>query len=299
MINNQKAAHVALNFVHGIGPKMLETLLERFLHPEAVIAVSIDELCTIPRLTPTIAEGIKDIEIDAIVSELTALEQIGITVHTLEEEDYPQNLRSIPNPPLILFQVGTYHDEDTKSIAIVGTRKPSASGAKLARQLAVGLVERGFTIASGLALGIDTAAHQGTLEARGRTLAVLGSGIQVIHPRRNQGLAEQIRQSGAIFSESKPNARANAGALMSRDRIVSGLALATIAVEASDRSGSMDTANQARKQNRKLFAIDNEHTGNQRLIAEGATAITDITETSLDWIAEATMTVKEAASQNR
>ncbi len=289
MIADKKAAYIALNFVRGVGPKMFEALLSRFIQPEAVVAASIDELCALPRLTPAIAEAIHGIDIDAVVAELTALEQIGIAVHTFDEETYPPNLQLIPNPPPILFQAGEFIGDDTKSIAIVGTRKPSANGVKLARQLAIGLAERGFTIVSGLALGIDISAHQGALEAGGRTLAVLGSGIQVIHPYRNQGLAEQIRHSGAIFSEAKPKAPPTTGALMSRDRIVSGLALATIVVEVSDQSGSMDTANQARKQGRKLFAIDNECTGNQRLVAQGAASITDLTGASLDWIAEVTM----------
>ena len=197
---------------------MFENLLNRFSHPEAVIVESIEELCTIPRLTQKIAESIHAINIDAVAAELAALEEVGITVHTVDEQTYPPNLKSIPNPPSILFQSGKFLTDDTISIAIVGTRKPSATGVKLARELALGLAKRGFTIVSGMALGIDTAAHQGALEAGGRTLAVLGSGIQVIYPRRNQGLAEQIRHSGAVFSELKPNAPPASGTLMSNGR---------------------------------------------------------------------------------
>ena len=299
MINDKKAAYIALNFVRGVGPKLFETLLSRFTHTEAVIAAPIDELCTIPRITPTIAEAIHTVDLDAVVAELTALEQVGITVHTLDEETYPPNLKEIPNSPPILFQLGEYLNEDAKSIAIVGTRRPSAKGTRIAQQLAIGLAKRGLTIVSGLALGIDTAAHQGALEAGGRTLAVLGSGIQVIHPRQNQSLAEQIRLSGAIFSELKPNAPARTGTLMRRDRIVSGLALGTIVVEASDRSGSMDTAHQTRKQGRKLFAVDNESTGNQRLIVEGAASISDTAESMLDWIAERVMEPGAAISSRQ
>lgn len=289
MINDRKAACVALNFVQGIGPKMFENLLNRFSHPEAVIAETIEELCTIPRLTQKIAESIHAINIDAVAAELAALEEVGITVHTVDEQTYPPNLKSIPNPPPILFQSGKFLADDTISIAIVGTRKPSATGVKLARELALGLAKRGFTIVSGMALGIDTATHRGALEAGGRTLAVLGSGIQVIYPRQNQGLAEQIRHSGAVFSELKPNAPPASGTLMSRDRIVSGLSLAVIVVEANERSGSMDTAKQAQKQGRQLFAVDNPSTGNQRLIAQGITSIAEVTESSLNWIAEKTI----------
>ena len=289
MINDKKAAYVALNFVQGIGPKLFEALLSRFVESDSAIAASIDELCAIPRLTPAIAEAIHAIDLDAVVAELTALAQVGITVHTLDEETYPSHLKEIPNPPPILFQAGEFLNDDAKSIAIVGTRKPSTKGTRVGRQLAMGLAKRGLTIVSGLALGIDTAAHQGALEAGGRTLAVLGSGIQVIHPRQNQVLAEQIRRSGAIFSELKPNVPPRTGTLMSRDRLVSGLALGTIVVEASDRSGSMNTAHQTRKQGRKLFAVDNASKGNWQLIAEGAASIPDMTDSTLDWIAEETM----------
>lgn len=265
---------------------MFEALLGRFGLPEAVFDGSVDELCAIPRLTSIIADAVRETDLDAINAELTALEQEGITVHTFDEITYPSNLKSIPTPPPILFELGEFSNADAKAIAIIGTRKPSINGVNTARKLASGFAQRGFTIVSGLALGIDTTAHRSALEARGRTIAVLGSGIKIIHPRQNQNLAEQIRHSGAIFSELKPNAPPKAGTLMSRDRIISGLTLAVIVVEASDRSGSMNTAKQARKQGRRLFTVDNEFTGNQQLIAEGACSIAEITEASLDRIGE-------------
>ena len=310
---NRNTAIVGLTFVKGIGPKMFEKLMARFGYPEEVLTASEDDLCKISHLTPKIAEAIHAIDIEAIEMELMALEEFGITVVTRYDEVYPKNLKAISDPPLVLFQAGDFRDEDSRAVAIVGTRKPSERGQKTATKLSYGLAERGFTIVSGLALGIDTAAHQGALEAgfvlhakaelrakrRGRTIAVLGSGIKIIHPRQNRGLAEQIRQSGAIFSELHPNTRPSRGALMSRDRIISGLSLGTIIVESDVNSGSMDTAKRTKKQGRKLFAVANESKGNRKLINEGAYPIEDITQKSLDQIAESlVMTGIEANFDN-
>jgi DNA processing protein len=286
MSRRQVAALVGLSFVNGIGPKMFETLVNRFDNPEEILTASVEELCKIPRLTSKIAEAIHAIDLEAVEMELMALEELSITVITRYDKSYPQNLKTIPDAPPVLFQTGDFQDEDSCAVAIVGTRQPGQRGRKIARELAYGLAELGFTIVSGLALGIDTAAHQGALQADGRTIAVLGSGIKIIHPNQNQGLAEEIRQSGAIFSELHPNTRPTTGTLMSRDRIISGLALGTIIVEANENSGSIDTAKRTRMQGRKLFAVANESKGNLKLIDEGAYPIADITQASLNQISE-------------
>ena len=280
-ISKKTVTTVGLTFVDGVGPKMFETLVDRFDNPEEVLAVPVDELCKISQLTPKIAEAIHAVDLEAIETELMALEEFGITLATRYDKSYPKNLKSISNAPPVLFQTGNFRDEDNRAVAIVGTRKPSRCGQKFATELAYGLAELGFAIVSGLALGIDTAAHQGALEAGGRTIAVLGSGIKTIHPRQNRELAEQIRHSGAIFSELHPNAPPARGTLMSRDRITSGLALGTIIVESNEDSGSIDTAKRTRKQGRKLFAVANESKGNQKLLDEDAYPIADATQASL------------------
>ena len=285
-IDRNTAALVGLSFVNGVGPKMFEKLVNRFDHSEEILTASVDELCKIPRLTSKIAEAIRVIDLGAVEMELMALEEFGITVVTRYDKSYPKNLKTISDAPPVLFQTGDFQEADSRAVAVVGTRQPSQLGRKIATELAYGLAERGFTIVSGLALGIDTAAHQGALQAGGRTIAVLGSGIKIIHPNQNQGLAEEIRQSGAIFSELHPNTRPAAGTLMSRDRIISGLALGTIIVEANENSGSMDTAKRTIMQGRKLFAVANESKGNQKLIDEGAYPITDVTQASLEQISE-------------
>lgn len=295
---NRKTATVGLTFVKGVGPKMFDKLMDRFGSPEEILIADVDELCKVSRLTPKIAEAIHTVDIEAIEMEMSALEDFGITVITRYEEAYPKNLKAISDLPPVLFQSGGFLDEDNQAVAIVGTRKPSQQGQKIATELAYGLAERGFTVVSGLAFGIDTAGHQGALEARGRTIAVLGSGIKIIHPYQNRGLAEQIRQSGAIFSEVKPNTRPSRGPLMSRDRIISGLSLGTIVVESAVKSGSMDTARRTKKQGRKLFAVDNDSTGNRKMISEGAYSIADTTKKSIDQIAEILDMVEIEASSD-
>jgi len=285
-IDKNTVATVGLTFVNGVGPKMFEKLMGRFDSPEEILNASVDELCEIPRLTSKIAESIHAIDLEAVEVELMALEEFGITVITRYDKLYPPNLKTISDAPPVLFRTGDFREEDNRAVAIVGTRRPSQRGRRFTKELAYGLVELGFTIVSGLALGIDTAAHQGALEANGRTIAVLGSGIKIIHPSQNRGLADEIRQSGAIFSELHPNTRPSSGTLMSRDRIISGLALGTIIVESTENSGSMDTAKRTIMQGRKLFAVANESKGNQKLIDEGAHPITDVTQASLNQIAE-------------
>jgi len=283
---DRKLATVGLTFVNGVGPKMFEKLMVRFGYPEKILSAPTDELCKISRLTPMIADVIHNIDLDAIETELMAFEEFGINVTTIYDEDYPQNLKMVSDAPSVLFKSGDFLADDNFAVAIVGTRKPKESGKKMAEKLAFGLAKNGFTIVSGLALGIDTAAHQGALEAGGRTIAVLGSGMNIIHPSQNRGLAEHIRQSGAIFSELHPNTRPSRGTLMSRDRITSGLALGTIVVECSENSGTMDTAKKTEKQNRKLFAVVNKSKGNKKLLEQGAYPIEDFSRESLDKIAE-------------
>ncbi|MBC8231314.1 DNA-protecting protein DprA, partial [bacterium] len=269
-IDKNTIATIGLTFVNGVGPKIFEKLMGRFDSPEEILNASVDELCEIPRLTSKIAESIHAIDLEAVEVELMALEEFGVTGITRYDKSYPQNLKTISDAPPVLFQTGDFRDEDSRAVAVVGTRQPSQRGRKIATELAYGLAKLGFTIASGLALGIDTAAHQGALQAGGRTIAVLGSGIKIIHPSQNRGLADEIRQSGGIFSELHPNTRPSSGTLMSRDRIISGLALGTIIVESTENSGSMDTAKRTIIQGRKLFAVANESKGNQKLIDEGA-----------------------------
>ncbi|OGO39256.1 MAG: DNA protecting protein DprA [Chloroflexi bacterium RBG_16_56_8] len=297
-----KAYWVALATTGGIGPRTFAALVERFGSPRAVFDASENDLTEVPRVTAELAIQLRSTDMDQVENELYALAEENISVLTLEDKDYPPNLAQIPDAPPVLYLRGAMQQDDTRAVAIVGTREASEGGRRLATQLAYGLAERGFTIVSGLARGIDTAAHIGALDGKGRTLAVLGSGIRVIHPRENAGLAETIANGhGAVLSEFQPNAPPKGPALMTRDRVISGLARGVIVVEAALDSGSMDTASRAKRQGRWLLAVSGGGAGNERLINGGAQAI-DVEAVDWDGIVAAldawsTETPRAAGSQ--
>lgn len=269
-----KVYWVALATTSGIGPRTFAALVERFGSPRAVFAASDEELLEIPRVTADLAVQLRECDTDRVENELYALSEEGISVLTLDDDAYPTNLALIPDAPPVLFLRGALRSDDVCAVAIVGTREASEWGQRVAMQLARGCAERGFTVVSGLARGIDTAAHTGALDGAGRTLAVLGSGIRVIHPKENAELAETIVNGrGAVLSEFHPNAPPKGPALMTRDRVISGLARGVIVVEAAPDSGSMDTASRARKQGRLVFAVQGGGAGTEELIRDGAHAI--------------------------
>jgi DNA processing protein len=262
---------LALTTIPGIGGVTARKMLERFGDVESIFAASPDELIEIPRITPDIAEKLLAAPIEALEGELLSLDDEGIDLLTWDDARFPANLRALPDAPMVLFMRGALEPGDAKAVAIVGTRSPSEVSAGLALALGRELAARGLTIVSGLALGIDTAAHRGAIEA-GRTLAVLGSGIRMIHPKENADLAQQIAGCGALLSELHPNTPPRGQQLMARDRIVSGLSRAVVVVEAGEKSGSLDTAAKAKKQGRLVFAIPGS-AGTDQLLASGAQQI--------------------------
>lgn len=230
-------------------------------------------------MTAEIAALLYACDFDQIENELYALGRDGISVLTLDDDDYPTNLALIHDAPPVLFMRGALSTKDERAVAIVGTREASERGQRIATELARGLGKRGWTIVSGLARGIDTAAHLGALD--GRTLAVLGSGIRVIHPKENEALAEKIAQGhGAVLSEFSPNTPPQGRNLMTRDRVISGLASGTIVVQAEKDSGSMDTASRARRQSRLVFAVRGGGAGAEQLLRTGAE---EIDADNVDW----------------
>ncbi len=204
----------------------------------------------------------------------------------LDDDLYPELLRQIPKPPPLLYVRGNPECLRLPQIAIVGSRNPSSGGADNARLFSAYLAERGFTITSGLALGIDACAHSGALEAKGKTLAVMGTGIDLIYPGRHRGLAQQIIDGGgALISEFPLGTSSQAANFPQRNRIISGLSLGTLVVEAAVQSGSLITASYALQQNREVFAIPGSiHNplarGCHQLIRQGATLV----ETAQDMI---------------
>ena len=183
---------------------------------------------------------------------------------------YPGRLREIKHPPGVLYVQGELRAEDGDGVAIVGTRKPGPAAAKLTLALSYELADRGFTIISGLALGIDTQAHRGALQTRcGRTLAVLGSGLDTIHPPGNHTLAQQISQRGALLSEHPAGTPLSAQHLVARNRLISGLSRAVIVMETATDGGAMYCAEFARQQHRLLLAVPGS-SGCEALITQGA-----------------------------
>jgi DNA processing protein len=245
---------LALTHIPGVGGATVRRLLERFESVEAIFAADPTELAKVPRLSEQAITAIKAISLAEVEAELLALTDEGITFLTWDDLSYPALLRDLPDPPPVLFVLGTLLPEDEKAVAIVGSREASKRGLIRARHLGQALASRGLTVVSGLALGIDTAAHEGALEARGRTLAVLGSGLKAIHALQNQELVENITNHGAMLSELHPEAPPRGPYLMARDRIIAALSRAVIVVEAKEKSGSLDTAQRAKRLGRLVLA---------------------------------------------
>ncbi len=247
---------IAIAMTPGIGGTTLRLLVQKFGSAEAVVGADIAALTQVPRVTQTVAESLRNIDVAAVQEGIDSLQQEGIAVVVPEDKDWPKLLCSATDAPPILFVKGSVLEADSAAVAIVGTREPTDRGLRTAEAAGKELAARGLTVVGGLAIGIDTAAHRGALQApRGRTIAVLGSGIRVVHPQQNRRLAEEIVTRGALLSELRPDAPPGGPQLMARDRIIAALARAVIVVEAQAKSGSLDTARRAGKQGRLTFAF--------------------------------------------
>jgi len=280
-----KVHWLALNAVSGIGGVTARRLLERFGSVEAAFEAPDEELLAVPRFSHQMVARLRALSLEALEEDLAALAEEGLQVLTWDDGGYPANLRPLPDAPPLLFMRGELCPSDAEAVAIVGTRRPSPTAAALAEMLAREFAGRGLTVVSGLALGVDTAAHRGALQAEGgRTLAVPGSGLRAIHPRTNRSLAEEIASRGALLSELQPDVPARGPNLMARGRIVSGLSRAVIVVEADERSGSLDTAAKARRQGRLVFAVPGSP-GTDALLTAGAEPL-DAPATDLEALSE-------------
>ncbi len=261
---------LALTTLSGIGGVTARKLLDRFGDVESIFTASADDLTTIPRMTAAMAGQLLAAPIEQLESELLSLNDEGIDLLTWDDDSFPVYLRALADAPMVLFVRGAIKKEDARAVAIVGTREPGQRALEAATILGRELAARGLTIVSGLALGVDTAAHRGAIDSDGgRTLAVLGSGIRFIHPKENTELAEEIVSNGALLSELHPNTPPRGPQLMARDRIISGLSRAVIVVEAGEKSGSLDTAARAKKQGRAVYAVPGS-AGTEQLLSGGA-----------------------------
>ncbi len=298
-IDDALAAEVLLSLVPGVGPRIRKTLLAHFGSAHAVLAAAQSDLRQVPGIGTKISRALAAArrEID-VAPELALCEKHGIALLAESVPGYPDRLREIPDPPGVLFVRGRIEPADGLAVAIVGTRHATHYGREQAERLASGLARAGYTVVSGLARGIDAAAHRGALNAGGRTLAVLGSGVLNIYPPEHVELAEEICQRGAVMSENAPRSPPVAGAFPQRNRIITGLALGVIVVEANERSGALISARHAMEQGREVFAVPGRvdsrtSRGCHRLIRDGAKLIESVDDVLEEFGPLATPTQRE------
>ena len=277
-----------LSRVPGIGPNRLRALVNHFQDPGAVSQATAKQLIAVEGIERKTALTIVNFYRNSGPSEatryaddqLSRLNKIDGRVITLWDREYPSNLKKIYDPPPFLFVRGSFTERDNYSIAIVGTRDPSPYGTHIAERFSIELSKLGLPIVSGLARGIDTCAHGAALRARGRTIAVIGSGVDIIYPPENKQMAERIIEQGAVASECVMGTKPDAGNFPRRNRIISGITLATLIVETGVDGGAMITATTALDQNREIFAVpsavnEKRKSGANLLIKEGKAILTE------------------------
>jgi len=275
----ERQSLLILNAIPGLGNIRIRQLLEFFGSAQNVLKATYQQLMAIGALPKNVIHHLKSFKIDEFLKgEEKLLNENGLKFLVLSDSDYPQNLKEIPDPPVLVYLKGDVSSEDHLAIAIVGSRHASLYGLMMAEKLALGLSELGITVVSGMAKGIDTSAHRGALKAHGRTMAVLGSGLLNIYPSENIPLSKEIASHGAILSEYPLTMPPLAGNFPRRNRIVSGLSLGTVVVEATLRSGALITSRFALEQGREVFAVpgkvDNPTAqGTHHLIKQGAKLI--------------------------
>ena len=283
-----------LHNIPGIGNAKIQQLLLQASGAEEIYMLPAKELQKIARLAETdvyaIEESRKKWDLDR---EWFQLIEQGIGFVSLEQKEFPEKVRHIPNPPYALYYIGRLPDEKRKTVSIVGARTRSAYGSEVAQEIAKTLALNGVQVVSGLARGIDRDAHQGALKGGGDTYAVLGCGVDICYPRENRYLYNQIISEGGIISEYPPGTKPSPGQFPARNRIVAGLSHCVVVVEAREKSGSLITADFAMEQGRDVFAVpgricDTLSQGCNRLIKQGAGALISIEDflSDLDILSE-------------
>ena len=279
-------ACIAINMIPKMGPVRLRKLLEIFQTPQRILEAKPHELRSVDGIGKEVAKTVADWEqhVD-LAAELKRIADFGAQVLTQSSADYPSSLREIHTAPIVLYVWGKLEPRDGQhAIGIVGSRHASHYGLECAKKLSYQLAYAGVTVVSGLARGIDTAAHQGALAANGRTVAVLGSGLQKIYPRENAGLAEKIASgSGAVITEFSMDTQADTQTFPMRNRIVAGWGSGVLVVEAGLNSGALITATQATDCGRSVYAVPGQIdrptcTGSNRLIQQGAKLVTNASD---------------------
>jgi len=275
--SGSKAQWVALSLSGYIGAKTLDSLLAHFDNRlEAIFAADEAALLEVPGVGVKIAGDILRLDPTKTARDMPHWEGQGIQVLTPADALYPARLRALADYPLTLFVRGRWQPVlRQKAIAIVGARRPSQKAKLTALRLAAKLARAGYTIVSGLALGVDAAAHVGAMQGRGTSIAVLGSGVLQVYPPQNRAIASMLRRSGALMSEVHPSLPPNAPRLVARNRMISAMSRAVIVVESDEDGGAMHTARFASEQGRAVYTFDWPAAGNQKLMRQGAAVIAD------------------------
>ncbi len=264
-----------LKTVPGIGNHIFKRLINNFTAPEQVIEATKEELLKVDGMTPRLFSALRQHKMpEWVEKDLQVADKNNYSILTMSDLEYPALLLEIPDPPPLLYVHGNLHNP-VNGIAIVGSRNATQYGISATKQLCRSLVANHITIVSGMARGIDTAAHEGALLGKGKTVAVLGSGLERIYPAENRGLFHKIAETGAVLSEFPLFTEPDSFNFPARNRIISGMSLGTVVVEATKKSGSLITARLAAEQNREVFAVPgNIHSfksiGTHTLIKQGA-----------------------------
>lgn len=267
---------LALCMTPGVGPVTFARLLRHFKTPEAVFQASAHDLARFPRMSNKAVTALTCFDWgDQVQDEIDRVLERGCKLMTWHDPLYPPRLKEIPDPPPVLWLDGDVSESDQAAVAIVGSRGATDYGRSISARLAAELAEAGICVVSGMAMGIDAAAHRGALEAGGRTIGVLGCGVDLIYPRVNRDLFEAVPRSGALISEFPLGAEPRPGNFPLRNRVIAGLSAAVVVVEASERSGALITARLALEQNRDVLAVPGrvgsvKSRGTHALLKEGA-----------------------------
>ena len=273
------SAWLNLSMLPGLGPRTLTSLLERFGTPEAALAASETELAWVSGVGPKLIHKIKTAAHHVDVEGTIAwCQENDVSIVLRGSGGYPKMLADLCDAPPLLFVRGQFSSRDEMAVAIVGTRHATNYGLRQAERFAHGLARAGVTVISGLARGIDGAAHEGALNGGGRNIAVLGGGLGQLYPSEHEGLADAIAADGAVISEYGPQAKPRGGMFPQRNRLIAALSLATLVIEAPDRSGALITARLAGELNRDVLALPGAVTsrasrGCNQLIRDGATLV--------------------------
>ncbi len=270
---------IGLSSIPGVGRITFRKLVNHFGSPEHALSAPLEELKRVDGLSDKLITGITTFPWrEHAEQEIAKAADANVAVVTRGDPAYPERLKKIPDPPNYLYVKGALQPEDTNAVALVGTRKPTHYGRTVTHRIAYELASASFTIVSGMARGIDTQAHRGALAAKGRTIAVLGCGIDMAYPPENKDLMEEISAKGAVISENPFGTKPEAGYFPARNRIISGLSRGTVIIEAAEDSGSLITAKNTLEQGRRLFAVPGNigsvtSRGPNSLIKQGAVLV--------------------------